>query len=89
MLPLLKECIHCLGRTNYGSYCRGTPIKKGGACLHFMSVFLPPTGRTVLVIAHRLSTIRNADVIAVLHEGKVQEVRGNRSVTKGQMVNRV
>lgn len=30
--------------------------------------------RTIIIIAHRLSTIRNADQIAVLHEGKVAEV---------------
>lgn len=29
--------------------------------------------RTTLVIAHRLSTIRNADVICVLHEGRIVE----------------
>ena len=29
--------------------------------------------RTTLVIAHRLSTIKNADVICVIHEGKVVE----------------
>ncbi|MDE6369435.1 MAG: hypothetical protein K2K94_09385, partial [Muribaculaceae bacterium] len=29
--------------------------------------------RTTLVIAHRLSTIRNADVICVMHEGKIVE----------------
>ena len=33
-------------------------------------------GRTVLVIAHRLSTIKNAKTIAVLHKGKLREVRG-------------
>ena len=31
------------------------------------------TGRTTLVIAHRLSTIRNADLICVLHEGRIVE----------------
>ncbi|MDE6449356.1 MAG: ATP-binding cassette domain-containing protein, partial [Muribaculaceae bacterium] len=29
--------------------------------------------RTTLVIAHRLSTIRNADLICVLHEGRIVE----------------
>jgi len=29
--------------------------------------------RTTVVIAHRLSTIRNADQIAVVHEGKIVE----------------
>ncbi|MDR3122764.1 MAG: ABC transporter ATP-binding protein/permease [Treponema sp.] len=31
------------------------------------------TGRTSFVIAHRLSTIRNADIILVVHEGKIIE----------------
>ena len=30
-------------------------------------------GRTTLVIAHRLSTIRNADLIAVMNEGRIIE----------------
>jgi ATP-binding cassette, subfamily B, multidrug efflux pump len=34
--------------------------------------------RTALVIAHRLSTIRNADLILVMHEGKILE-RGTHS----------
>lgn len=31
-------------------------------------------GRTVITIAHRLSTIKNADNIAVLHQGKIAEI---------------
>ncbi|XP_023932082.1 multidrug resistance protein 1A isoform X3 [Lingula anatina] len=31
-------------------------------------------GRTSIVIAHRLSTIQNADMIAVIHHGKVREI---------------
>jgi ATP-binding cassette subfamily B protein/subfamily B ATP-binding cassette protein MsbA len=34
--------------------------------------------RTTLVIAHRLSTIKNADLICVMHEGKIVE-RGNHT----------
>ena len=29
--------------------------------------------RTTVVVAHRLTTIRNADTIAVVHEGKIVE----------------
>jgi ABC-type multidrug transport system fused ATPase/permease subunit len=39
-------------------------------------------GRTTLVIAHRLSTIRNADVIAVISEGKVAESGNHEELLK-------
>jgi subfamily B ATP-binding cassette protein MsbA len=31
-------------------------------------------GRTVLVIAHRLATVRSADLIVVVHEGRIAEI---------------
>lgn len=31
------------------------------------------THRTTVVVAHRLTTIRNADIIAVVHQGKLVE----------------
>ncbi|XP_063957296.1 mitochondrial potassium channel ATP-binding subunit-like isoform X3 [Lytechinus pictus] len=39
-------------------------------------------GRTVLIIAHRLSTIQNADVIAVLADGKIQEIGSHTELMK-------
>ena len=33
--------------------------------------------RTTVVVAHRLTTIRNADVIAVVHQGKIVEQGNN------------
>ncbi|XP_046393138.1 mitochondrial potassium channel ATP-binding subunit [Ischnura elegans] len=39
-------------------------------------------GKTVLVIAHRLSTIRDADVIAVLHKGKIVEIGTHHNLVK-------
>ncbi|KAK7264798.1 hypothetical protein RJT34_32409 [Clitoria ternatea] len=38
--------------------------------------------RTTVVVAHRLSTIRNADVVAVLHHGKVVEIGTHAELTK-------
>ena len=37
-------------------------------------------GRTTFFIAHRLSTIQNADVIMVIHGGKVEEIGTHRSL---------
>jgi len=39
-------------------------------------------GRTVLVIAHRLSTIKNADMIAVIADGKVAELGTHSQLKK-------
>lgn len=39
------------------------------------------TGRTAVVVAHRLSTVQNADRIAVLHHGRLEE-----SGTHGELV---
>lgn len=35
--------------------------------------------RTTLVVAHRLSTVKNADSIAVIHQGKIAE-KGLKSI---------
>jgi ATP-binding cassette subfamily C protein CydCD len=40
-------------------------------------------GRTTLVIAHRLSTVRDADLIAVLHEGRIAETGRHEALLSG------
>ena len=35
-------------------------------------------GRTTIFISHRVSTVRNADRIAVLHDGRIVEIRHAR-----------
>lgn len=39
-------------------------------------------GRTSIIIAHRLSTIKDADVIAVLHNGSIIEVRRRLNLSR-------
>lgn len=41
-------------------------------------------GRTVLIIAHRLSTIKNADVIAVLQNGRICELGNHDELVRQQ-----
>jgi len=36
--------------------------------------------RTTVVVAHRLSTVRNADMIAVIHQGKIVEKGKTQSI---------
>ncbi|MCO5550509.1 hypothetical protein L7F22_003996 [Adiantum nelumboides] len=43
-------------------------------------------GRTTVVVAHRLSTIQNADIIAVLHEGKVAELGSHKELLEKHSV---
>ncbi|KAJ1508311.1 ATP-binding cassette, sub-B (MDR TAP), member 4 [Coelomomyces lativittatus] len=37
-------------------------------------------GRTTLIVAHRLSTVQNADIIFVVHRGKVVETGTHKSL---------
>jgi ATP-binding cassette subfamily B multidrug efflux pump len=49
---------------------------------HLIQDALPKllAGRTSLVVAHRLSTIQDADVIIVLHKGKVREMGSHQEL---------
>jgi ABC-type multidrug transport system fused ATPase/permease subunit len=37
-------------------------------------------GRTMIVVAHRLATVQNADIIFVMHEGRVVETGHHKSL---------
>ncbi|OIW12424.1 hypothetical protein TanjilG_04173 [Lupinus angustifolius] len=41
-------------------------------------------GRTTIIIAHRLSTIRNADIIAVVKNGKIMEMGSHNELIQNQ-----
>lgn len=41
-------------------------------------------GRTTLIVAHRLATIRNADEIAVVHNGQVVELGNHEKLVAKQ-----
>ena len=42
--------------------------------------------RTTVVVAHRLSTVRNADMIAVIHQGKIVEKGNHQTHTKSCLI---
>jgi ABC-type multidrug transport system fused ATPase/permease subunit len=44
------------------------------------------TNRTTVIVAHRLSTVRNADTIAVIHQGSLVE---NGEFVKYQLCSKV
>lgn len=39
-------------------------------------------GRTMIVVAHRLATVQNADIIFVMHEGRVVETGNHKSLLR-------
>ena len=47
-----------------------------------MDVLIREGNQTIVVIAHRLSTIRNADIIAVVSQGKVVETGTHQELTE-------
>ncbi|WZZ01656.1 hypothetical protein YC2023_073984 [Brassica napus] len=53
-----------------GNKCTRLRIRKGSP---LEALDNASAGRTTIVIAHRLSTIRNADVICVVHNGRIVE----------------
>lgn len=54
----------------------------------------PSRSMTVIIVAHRLSTVRNADMIAVVKDGKVaeqgthEELLGNEDGAYSRLVRR-
>jgi len=73
----VDETVHCASSTDNSS---SFPSKEGRNESSLQSAtalracnLQPSSSPTRLVVAHRLSTVRNADLICVLHEGRIVE----------------
>ena len=48
----------------------------------FKNLFNHLNKKTIVCVSHRLSTIRNADLIVVLHKGRIDEIGNHKGLLK-------